>query len=76
MGLGAAMFLAVALWAFLVLALWAARDAHRRGKPALLVLIAVVLFFPWGLIGWLLFRPPVSRFEPDWRNRSLPLHRQ
>jgi len=39
--------------------LWAARDAKRRNKSVLLVLIAVVFFFPFGLIAWLLFRPPV-----------------
>jgi len=33
------------------------RDARRRGKSPLLVSIAVVVFFPWGLIAWLLFRP-------------------
>ena len=37
--------------------LWAARDATRRNKSVPLVLIAVVFFFPFGLIAWLLFRP-------------------
>ena len=32
-------------------------DARRRGKSPLLVTIAVILFFPWGPIAWLLFRP-------------------
>jgi|HubBroStandDraft_3_1064219.scaffolds.fasta_scaffold345059_1 hypothetical protein len=32
-------------------------DAHRRGKSPVLVCVAVILFFPWGLIAWLLFRP-------------------
>ena len=32
-------------------------DARRRGKSPVLVVIAVVLCFPWGLIAWLLFRP-------------------
>ena len=37
------------------------RDARRRGKSPLLVSIAVIVFFPWGLIAWLLFRPgPVT----------------
>jgi len=37
-------------------------DARRRGKSALLVTIAVIFFFPWGLIAWLLFRPnPIDR---------------
>ena len=43
---------------------WAVRDATRRHKSRLLVLIAVVLFFPFGLIAWLLFRPPVSGLGP------------
>jgi Kef-type K+ transport system membrane component KefB len=33
------------------------RDARRRGKSPALVSLAVILFFPWGLIAWLLFRP-------------------
>lgn len=45
----------------IVYSLWAVRDAASRNKPGLLVLIAVVCFFPFGLIAWLLFRPPVSR---------------
>ncbi|MCC6586022.1 MAG: hypothetical protein IT168_04815 [Bryobacterales bacterium] len=48
---------------FLLLAIviaWAASDARRRGKSPILVLIAVVLFFPFGLIAWLLFRPRVA----------------
>ena len=40
--------------------LWAIRDASRRRKNPLLVLIAVVFFFPFGLIAWLLFRPQLS----------------
>ena len=37
-------------------------DARRRGKSPLLVTVAVILFFPWGLIAWLLFRPqPLDR---------------
>src|SRR5690348_5098653 len=43
-------------------------DARRRGKPAILVILAVVFFFPFGLIAWLLFRPepagtPQRRFD-------------
>lgn len=37
--------------------LWAMRDASRRDKNPLLVLIAVTVFFPAGLIAWLMFRP-------------------
>jgi hypothetical protein len=37
-------------------------DARRRGKSPLLVTIAVIFFFPWGPIAWLLFRPePLDR---------------
>jgi len=32
-------------------------DARRRGKSPLFVSIAVILFFPWGTVAWLLFRP-------------------
>ena len=35
----------------------AAQDAIRRGKSPWLVSIACVLFFPWGLVAWLIFRP-------------------
>jgi hypothetical protein len=38
---------------------WAASDAKRRGKSALFVCIAVIFFFPFGLLAWLLFRPPL-----------------
>lgn len=57
-------FLALVLFA---LALWAVRDAQRRRKSALFVVIAVVCFFPFGLIAWLLFRPPVATLarRPD-----------
>ncbi len=40
--------------------LWALRDASRRNKNPLVVLIAVTLFFPAGLVAWLLFRPGLS----------------
>lgn len=42
--------LAIVIW-------WCVADARRRGKSALLVTLAVVFFFPFGLIAWLLFRP-------------------
>jgi len=53
------------VWFFLlspfVLALflvpWSVADAKLRGKSALLVSLAVVVFFPWGLFAWLIFRP-------------------
>ncbi|MGP8252096.1 MAG: hypothetical protein ACLQHF_08685 [Terracidiphilus sp.] len=40
----------------------AAQDAERRGKSPVLVSIACVLFFPWGLVAWILFRPdPIDK---------------
>ena len=42
-------------------------DASRRRKNPLLVLIAVVFFFPFGLLAWLFFRP--SAFESHPLNR-------
>ena len=45
--------------------IWAERDALLRGKSPLFVKCAVILFFPWGLIAWLLFRPdPVDGANP------------
>ena len=45
-------------WTFKV----AGNDARRRGKSPVLVWIACVLFFPWGLVAWILFRPdPIDR---------------
>jgi hypothetical protein len=42
--------------------LLAVRDAERRGKSPVLVAIACVLFFPWGLVAWLIFRPdPIDK---------------
>lgn len=36
---------------------WSVADAKLRGKSPLFVSLAVVLFFPWGLFAWLVFRP-------------------
>ena len=36
---------------------WSVADAKLRGKSPLLVALAVVFFFPWGLLAWLIFRP-------------------
>ena len=45
----------------LVLALflvpWSVADAKLRGKSPVLVSLAVIFFFPWGLLAWLVFRP-------------------
>lgn len=40
---------------------WAISDANRRHKNSFFVFCAVIFFFPWGLIAWLLFRPDVHR---------------
>lgn len=47
--------LAFAIIALTIQACWT--DARRRGKSPLLVTLAVLFFFPLGLIAWLLFRP-------------------
>jgi hypothetical protein len=39
---------------------WCVRDARRREKSPVLVCLAVILFFPWGLLAWLVFRPEPS----------------
>ncbi len=36
---------------------WCVGDAKKRGTSISLVVVAVILFFPFGLIGWLWFRP-------------------
>jgi len=38
---------------------WCVDDARLRGKSPFIVCCAVILFFPWGLIAWLVFRPDV-----------------
>jgi hypothetical protein len=43
---------------FLLLVTWCAVDARRRGKSAFVVALAVLVFFPFGLLAWLVFRPP------------------
>ena len=60
MSFGTTFGTALLLAAVVVLILWAIKDAMSRRKSPLLVVIAVVFFFPFGLIAWLLFRPPVS----------------
>ncbi|MBU1050151.1 hypothetical protein KKG90_09040 [Candidatus Bipolaricaulota bacterium] len=37
--------------------LWAEEDARLRGKEPWVVKCAVIVFFPLGLIAWLLLRP-------------------
>ena len=41
----------------ILLVRWSVADTKLRGKSPLLVSLAVLFFFPWGLIAWLLFRP-------------------
>jgi hypothetical protein len=48
---------AALLFGLVVLIRFCARDARRRGKSPLWVVLAAVFFFPWGLIAWLIFRP-------------------
>jgi hypothetical protein len=41
---------------------WCMEDARRRGKSGVMLCLAVILFFPWGLVAWLVFRPePIDR---------------
>jgi predicted PurR-regulated permease PerM len=60
MSIWSAFVTALLLAAAVILVLWAIKDAMSRRKSPLLVVIAVVFFFPFGLIAWLLFRPAVS----------------
>jgi hypothetical protein len=43
-----------------MLAKWAVEDAERRGKSPWIVSFAVVFFFPWGLLAWLILRPEIK----------------
>jgi hypothetical protein len=55
---------------------WAAKDARLRGNPPILVVLAAALYFPLGLVLWLLFRPPVqspSGEPPKFRIDDYPL---
>ena len=55
--LGGFVLFALFLVIFVTVILFCIHDARRRGKSAILVILAVVFFFPFGLIAWLLFRP-------------------
>jgi len=50
-------------------------DARRRGKSPLLVSLAVIFFFPLGLIAWLLFRPEPLDGDRGGRSFRLKDHR-
>jgi len=59
------LFLVLIIAVILSIFSWCINDARLRGKSALLVLIAVIFFFPWGWIAWLIFRPPpIANNEP------------
>ncbi len=47
-----------------MLVIWAINDAMNRRKSPMSVVIAIVFFFPLGLVAWLLFRPPVAATVP------------
>jgi hypothetical protein len=56
------------LLATLIYSIWAcALDARRRGKSPFLVAALIILFFPVGLIVWLLVRPPISEKQKPFR---------
>ena len=63
--LGCSFVLAIFAILFSV-ARFAIRDARKRGKSPLLVAIAAVCFFPWGLIAWLIFRPEPMPNPSQW----------
>jgi len=71
MSFWAAIATALLLAAAVILVLWTIKDAMSRRKSPSLVVIAVVFFFPFGLIAWLLFRPAVS--EPLSRSQLAQL---
>ena len=50
---------------------WTIADAKLRGKSPLLVSLAVVLFFPWGLLAWLVCRP--DPIDPNRQKRLFRL---
>lgn len=50
---------------------WSIQDAKLRGKSPLWISLAVVFFFPWGLIAWLIFRP--EPIDPTKRKRRFRL---
>lgn len=46
---------------------WCSFDARQRGKSPIFVFLACVMFFPWGWIAWLIFRPDVIDSERGWK---------
>jgi hypothetical protein len=80
---GGVFLFVICLSVFVLYVNWAIQDAWRRGKSSIPVLVAVVLFFPFGLIAWLIFRPQVSAasphplsYNPNHLTRGAPLSRQ
>ncbi len=67
------MFFALLFVGFVLLASAIARDARRRGKSPVLVMLLMLISFPLGLIVWLLFRP--EPIEPDNEPFDLRDHR-
>ena len=55
------------LGALLWLLIWVTGDANVRGKPGCLVAILIFMSMPFGLLLWLLVRPP--RVKPPVSNR-------
>lgn len=49
----------------IVIAVWTAEDAEKRGKSPLLVCVFVIVTFPCGLLAWLIFRPSEVPAEPS-----------
>jgi hypothetical protein len=47
--------LSLSLWVWS--GIWAYRDGKKRGKPGVSVAAFVMLFWPIGLLAWVVFRP-------------------
>jgi hypothetical protein len=49
------------LAAFIATVRICAKDAIRRGKSPWLISLMVIMFFPFGLLVWLMFRPKIVK---------------
>lgn len=49
-----------------LLAAWGYLDGEKRHRPRFLVAIFVAIYFPLGLLGWLITRPSTSKPLPDY----------
>ena len=57
-----------ALFLLFVGVIWIAADARMRGKPAVPVVLLSFVFFPLGLLIWIIFRPePLHPAKPPFR---------